>query len=121
MKWLNYLKKTSFAQICVDWKEYKKLRQQRNVYRRAYNKWDTEITQRVTCDGRKCFYVVRDNYRIFRPMRKVVYCKKFYERECHEDCSLVDVHDDYWYCLDMYNQKRQAVADFWRDKFQSVK
>ena len=121
MNWVEYVKKTPLVQMYTDWCEYNMLRKQRNMYKSGMMYWKTRIANTVTYQGDFC---KRTDYKIvglFKKKSRTHYCKEFFEQKCHKICPLHEEHNSYWHFYNQYKKKSQAVADFWRNKFQNVK
>lgn len=117
MNWVEYVKKTPLVQMYTDWCEYNMLRKQRNMYKSGMKYWKIRVENTVGYLGQACCKI--DG--LIKKDSRTHYCKEFFEQKCHKICPLHEEHNSYWHFYNQYKKKSQAVADFWRNKFQNVK
>lgn len=116
MNWFEYLKKTSLKQICVDWKEFQKLRRKyaKTLEQRNYRSKKMQLYPCINIIPTGHQYAFFTNY-------QTKYCSKFFGKKCNETCTCHKIHDEYWKFYDDAKSLRMQIAEFWGKKFQNVK
>ena len=119
MNWFEYLKKTSLKQICVDWKEFQKLRRKyaKALEQRDYRSEKMQHSYIMPCINR----IPTGHQYTFFTNYQTKYCSNFFNKKCNETCACHKIHDEYWKFYDDAKSLRMQIAEFWGKKFQNVK
>lgn len=136
MKWFDYVKKTPIAQMVVDWREYKKLKQSLRLAEKDMVQSGSMLVQHYGANddigvGNACIKSKQliDGLELFdeEPCRFYVQrCRHFAPEGNEQKCpnNLCVMHkDNNIYCdnKQKYNDLKKACSRYWSNKFANVK